>query len=437
MRDKALNAINRFSMLSYGDKVVVALSGGADSVALLYLLNSIKEELNLTIYACHLNHMIRGAQADSDEKFVTNLCDKLCVELFVKKVDVSDLAKQKKQSLELCGRNARYEFFCELAQKLEAKVATAHTASDNVETVLYNIARGTGVTGLCGIKPVRDCYIRPLIYCSRADVERYCEENSLEFVTDSTNLCDDYTRNKIRHHCVPVLSEINFDLCTTVNRMCDNMRVIASFIDEYSIKELSECEVEHGYSCQKLQQLDTAVFKNCLYIIANKSGVDVTSRHIDLMADAVFCDGCVDLPDDKRCVCKQGVLRIVSKSNDECDFCMPLSEYEFAQYISAEEIKNINKKLLNNCINCDIITDNTVIRTKKEGDTFTFFDRGVTKSVKKLLNELKVPAEKRCKLLLVANGSTVLWLQGVGTSKHGRVNKDSSLAVMITGGTQC
>lgn len=433
MRDKATKAVNQYQMLSNGDKVLVALSGGADSVALLHYLCSLKEKYNLTVYACHLNHMIRGNEADSDELFVRNLCDKLGVQLFVKKVDVVGLAKERKQSLELCGRNVRYEFFCELSTGLSAKIATAHTASDNVETVLYNVARGSGVVGLCGIRPVRDNIIRPLILCSRQDVERYCEENSLSFVTDSTNLSDEYVRNKIRHHCVPVLEGVSSDLCSTVSRMCDNMRELSSFLDEYSIKELNNCKVEHGYSCEKLRLLDTAVLKNCLYLIAKQSNAQVEYCHINLMADAVFNGSSVDLKDNMRCVCKQGILRIVNVADTDCDFEQKLSECKNLHYISNEEIKNINKKLLNDYINCDMITDSTVIRNRREGDTFTLYERGVSKSLKKLLNELKIPSEKRSCLKVVANDNVVLWLEGFGTSKHGRVNKNCDRAVKIMG----
>lgn len=433
MTDKVLKAIADFSMLHSGDRVVVALSGGADSVALLYVLNSIKEKYNLTLYACHLNHLIRGDEADADEQFVVGLCDKLGIELYVRRVDVKHIASEQKISVELCGRNERYAFFDELSKKLDAKVATAHTASDNVETVLYNMTRGTSITGLCGIKPVRDYIIRPLIDVSRQEVEQYCSENNIEYVTDSTNLSDDYTRNAIRHHAVAPLQHINPNLCNSVSRMCSDLTDIKEFIDKYSLKEINRCKNDYGYNAEHLLSLERAILTNSMYLIAKDSGTDAQHTHIELMISILSDGGCVDLPDGKRAVCKQGVFRIVDICDDTQFVQCPLMSSVYARYISKEELKSINKKLLNNCINCDIITQDTVIRTRKEGDSFTLCDRDVTKSLKKLLNELKIPAEKRSGLKLVANGSTVLWLEGVGVSKQGRCYAHSSGAYLVQG----
>ncbi|MBQ7133595.1 MAG: tRNA lysidine(34) synthetase TilS [Ruminococcus sp.] len=435
MKHKMLKAVSDFSLIESGDNIVVALSGGADSVALLNMLNSVKELYNITLYACHLNHNIRGEEAQRDEDFVRELCKKLDIELFVKSVDVPALSAKRKQSLELCGREVRYEFFEELSIKLSAKVATAHTASDNVETVLYNLTRGSSLNGLCGIKSKRDYIIRPLIYATRDDVERYCEINSLSFVTDSTNLSDDYTRNNIRHNAVVALKSVNAELEATVTRMCSSLSDIQNYLDKISLEEINKSKTEYGYDCKKLLQLDSAVLKNAVVLIAKNSGVQLSFRLVELIAEAMKNSGSVDLGEKKRAVCKQGFLRIVDIDAECEDFSeTPFLSCGYAEYISNEELKNINKKLLNNCINCDIITDSTVLRTRRDGDTFTLKNRDVTKSLKKLLNELKIPAEKRSSLKLIANGSTVLWLEGVGASKQGSVNEHCSGAYLITGG---
>ncbi len=432
MVNKVEKAIRDFSLISHADKVIVALSGGADSVALLFALNSIKEKYNLTLYACHLNHMIRGDEADSDESFVRNLCEALNIKLFVKSQDVISLAKEEKISVELAGRNARYEFFAQLCDELGAKVATAHTASDNVETVIYNLSRGASLNGLCGIKPMRDDVIRPLILCSRAEVEAYCKDNNLQFVTDSTNLTDEYTRNDIRHNVVPVLKSINPDLENAVTRMSSSLTQISDYLDYISELELKNAQTEYGYDVSRLLSLHSAVLNHCIYLIVKKSGFLPENRHISLIVDAMSSGGCVDLCVDKRAVCKQGLLRIVDADDDtECMSETTVDDYQFKKYYSFEELKNINKNLLNNCIDCDIIDDSVTVRTRRQGDTFTLPQRDITKSLKKLLNELKVPYEKRSLLLLVAKGSTVLWLEGVGTSKQGRVTANTKKAVRI------
>ena len=202
-------AIKKYDLLSGGDSVIIALSGGADSVTLLSVLNSIKEKYNLKLYAAHLNHGIRGEEADNDEKFCKVLCENYNVQLFVKHIDVPKLCTEQKISAELCGRNERYKFFDELSAKLNAKVATAHTASDNAETLLFNLCRGSSLAGAAAIPPKRGNIIRPLITLTRNEIESYCAENSLSYVTDSTNMSDSYTRNKIRHKVIPALKEVN------------------------------------------------------------------------------------------------------------------------------------------------------------------------------------------------------------------------------------
>ena len=434
MNHKLKKALSKYSMLSSGDRVVVALSGGADSVALLCVLNSLKEEYNLTLYACHLNHNIRGDEAKRDENFVRDLCEKSGVELFVKSVDVPDVAKNSKQSLELCGRNERYKFFKELSEKLNAKVATAHTASDNLETVLYNITRGTAVSGLTGIHPVRDYIIRPLILCTREDIECYCRDNSLSFVTDSTNLTDDYTRNNIRHNVVPTLKSINPDVFEAVGRMSDTLTDVKSYLDKIALKEINNCKTEHGYDCKKLLELDKAVLTHTICMIAKNSDADISHRHIELIIKALSDSGSVDLTDSKRAVCKQGVLRIVDRNFNNSETAeVALLKSDCVKYISKEELKNVNKKLLTDCINCDIITESTVFRTRQEGDVFTLPKRNVSKTLKKLFNEMKIPAEKRSSIRLVANGNTVLWIEGIGVSKQGKVNEKSTGAYLIMG----
>ena len=434
MKHKLVNALEKYLMIQDGDRIIVALSGGADSVALLHSLNSLKEEYGITLYACHLNHNIRGEEAQRDEQFVRDLCESLGVELFVKSVDVPSVAKEKKQSLELCGRNERYEFFSKLSVEFNAKVATAHTSSDNVETVIYNITRGTSVSGLAGIHPVRDYIIRPLILCTREDIESYCRDNTLSFVTDSTNLTDDYTRNNIRHNVVPTLASINPDVFDAVSRMCDTLTDVKSYLDKIALKEINNCKTDYGYDCKKLLQLDKAVLSHTVCMIAKNSGADISFRNVELIIKALSDGGSVDLVDFKRAVCKQGVLRIVDscERSDTADEVSLVSS-GFAKYISKEEIKKLNKKLLTDCINCDIITESTVLRTRKEGDVFTFADRNVTKSLKKLFNEMKIPAEKRLSIKLVANGNMVLWIEGIGVSKQGRVNSNCEGAYLIRG----
>ena len=201
IKNSVLKAIKQFSMLEKSHNVTVALSGGADSVSLLHILYELRDELGITLSAAHLNHMIRGDEALRDENFARQECEKLGIPFFCERADVPKYAKEHRVSTELAAREIRYEFLSNVSDGL---IATAHTASDNIETIIFNLARGTGLKGLCGIPPVRENIIRPLIFCTREEIEAYCSANRLSYVTDSTNLSDDYSRNKIRHTIVPV-----------------------------------------------------------------------------------------------------------------------------------------------------------------------------------------------------------------------------------------
>ena len=207
MLDKALSAVEKYNMLSPGAAVIAAVSGGADSMAMLLFLMKISERYSLSLTVAHVNHGLRGEEARRDEEYVRSFCEKNSLRFEVLHADVAALAKQSGETCEECGRRVRYEFFESIDKN--AKIATAHTASDNAETMLFNLARGSSLKGLCGIPPVRGNIIRPLIFCTREDIEAFCRENSLDFVTDSTNLTLDYSRNKIRHIAVPALKEIN------------------------------------------------------------------------------------------------------------------------------------------------------------------------------------------------------------------------------------
>jgi tRNA(Ile)-lysidine synthase len=203
--------------------VTVALSGGADSVALLHVLLLLRGEWGITVSACHVNHHLRGEESLRDQRFCEEFCRVRQVELTVYDADVT-AAKQKHHSIEDTARELRYAFFAEESARTGGRIACAHNSDDNIETVLINLIRGTGLAGLCGIAPVRDYIIRPLLYCGKAEILAYAEENNLPFVTDSSNLTDEYTRNNLRHNVIPLMKQINPSLNAAVTRMCAQLR---------------------------------------------------------------------------------------------------------------------------------------------------------------------------------------------------------------------
>ena len=237
MTCNVLSAIRKYNMIEKGDVIVVGFSGGADSVCLLHFLSIVKDDYDIVLKAVHVNHNIRGEEAERDENFAREFCQKLGVEVISFSVDVPSLAEERGFSEEECGREVRYDCF----RKVKCnKIAVAHTLSDSAETLIFNLTRGTGIKGLCGINPVRDNIIRPLIYCSRQDIENYCKKHSLSYVTDSTNLSNDYTRNKIRNEVIPVLKSINPSFEKSISRLINNAENENAFMEQTARKLMSD-----------------------------------------------------------------------------------------------------------------------------------------------------------------------------------------------------
>ena len=249
--DNVYNCIKKYNMINSGDMIVVAVSGGPDSMSLLHVLLKLREKINFDIVVAHVNHMIR-AVADSETKYVEDFCTTNNVKCFVKKIDVIKKAELEKISTEEAGRNARYDFFDEVFYKVNAnKIAIAHNKNDNVETVLMNVIRGAGVSGLKGIEPVRDNkFIRPLIEIDRLDIEKYCEDNSLNPKFDESNKENIYTRNKIRNLLIPYLEkEFNPNIIDSVSRLSDLATQENCYIEKVLNETFSVLLREEQNSC--------------------------------------------------------------------------------------------------------------------------------------------------------------------------------------------
>ena len=218
LEQKALLALRQYSLFTQGDRIAVGVSGGADSVALLRFLAVLREEYRWELIVCHIHHGLRGAEADRDEQFVRELAGQLGLPYAVRHIDAAAMALENHLSVEEAGRNARYAFFAETAGE-GGRIATAHTLDDTIETVLMNLIRGTGLHGLCGIPRIRGNIVRPLLDVTRAEVEEYLALLGQPYCTDSTNLSDDYTRNRVRHDILPRLRELNPNFTGSMARM--------------------------------------------------------------------------------------------------------------------------------------------------------------------------------------------------------------------------
>ncbi len=236
LEQKVWQTIVQYQMLEEQDKIVVAVSGGPDSMCLLHVLKQIQQEKlpAIELIVAHVNHQLRK-EAKQEEKYVQAYCEKRKIQCFVKEVNVLEMAKEQKKGLEEMGREVRYDFFKEIAQKTGAnKIAIAHHQNDNAETILMNVLRGSGISGLNGIMPVREKkWIRPLIDCSRKQIEQYCEEKELKPCMDQTNFQNEYTRNKIRNIAIPYIQqEFNPNIVKTLARLSQIAQEENAYLDK-------------------------------------------------------------------------------------------------------------------------------------------------------------------------------------------------------------
>lgn len=441
MKAKVQRAIDEFHLLQQGDCVVAAVSGGADSIALLHFLAQYQRELMLKVIACHVNHHLRGEESDRDQSFVEKMCLEWKIPCEVFHVDVRKEAQKRKQGLEECARDLRYDIFFQMASKYGAKVATAHTLSDSLETVLFHLARGTSLCGLCGIPPIRGFVIRPLIRCSREEVEDYCAEHDLPFVTDSSNLSNDYTRNKIRHEVIPVLKEINPSLFSTAADTLDFLRRDETYLSAQADKALAAACCGERYLVSAISDLDDSVLSRVLSLLWKKNGMTIDRVKLSLAMQLVRSgNGKLQIAQEKYFRVGGGFLEIVPEFHPADYFeikivpgmlTLPSGTVYNIDYVSHLET-NVNKKLLYMALDYDKIKGNLIVRQRKSGDRIRLPQRGVTKTLKKLWNEVALPVEDRSKLGVFCDDFGVVAVEGFGVDERVACGPNTREMLMIT-----
>ena len=301
MREKILETIKKYNMIENGEKVVLAVSGGPDSICMLDILNDIKNDetidINFEIVVAHVNHMIRK-EAEEDEKYVKKYCEEKQIEFYSKSIDVQKMANNNKIGVEEAGRKVRYDFFDEILEKTNAqKIAIAHNKNDKVETVLMHILRGSGINGLKGIEAKRGKYIRPLIECERNEIEEYCIEKKLQPRIDKTNFENEYTRNKVRNLLIPYIKkEFNPNLIQTIDRLSNLVAEEENYMDkqvENVYKELLISEKEKEIQLNlKIFNIQEKVIKSgvILYTITRLFGNSKGLEKIHIEDIIKLCD---------------------------------------------------------------------------------------------------------------------------------------------------
>lgn len=432
---KIKSVIEECSMLKKGDKVIVALSGGADSMALAFFLNSVKNEYGFSLSAAHVNHGIRGENAYRDENFVKEFCEKNNIEFHVLHADVPKTACETGETEEECGRRIRYEFFSSIDEN--AKIATAHNLNDNAETLLFRMARGTGLKGLCAIPPVRGNIIRPLIKCSRAEIEKYCEENKIAYVTDETNLSDDYTRNYIRHELIPLFEKLNPAFLLSADRLISSLRCDEELLSSQTAKLVSESKAKAGYSAEVLKNAPEALFMRAVSdIIEEETGLSPERKHIEAVAETVRRGGSAEICGGNRFRVRKGILEKFTPNTESSDYSLALSEgiNNFSSYTAKVSIiykndlsdtQKIHKQRLDIFIDCDKIFGKLIIRNKRNGDAFSPKGFKGTKKLKKLFQEKGIPPEKRGGYPVLCDDKGIIAVPGFGVSERVSVSGSS------------
>lgn len=400
MLNKLLKFIRQQEMLLPGDTVVCAVSGGADSAALLFAFYLLKDKLSIQLEAAHFNHHLRGEESDRDEKFVRQLCDRYDIPLHVGSTQV----KPGKKGLEAAAREARYAYL----RTLPGKVATAHTADDNAETVLMHLVRGTGLKGLGGITPIHGRVIRPMLGCTRRDVEAFLEAWCLSHIEDSSNESDAFLRNRIRHHVMPLLARENPRIAENLSQMALRLRqdedflsrqsdfeilppvedlkamhpsrrsrCLAAFLEKSGVREPEDAHIAQAEALVFSERPSArAAFPGGVTIARNYDRLEVPEKETVLREMELFCPGTVELPG----------LRVI---------CFP-----------AKEIVNTP----------DTITvcpqGAVTMRPRKSGDAIRL--SGGSRSLKKLFIDRKIPAAQRDKIPVLSDEQGILGIYSIG-----------------------
>lgn len=437
MLNKIYGFITKYNMIQRDDTVVCGLSGGADSVALLLAMQELSDRLCFNLEALHVNHCLRGGESDRDEIFCRDLCEKYSIPFKAVSCDVRSYAEKNPLSVEEAARKLRYSIFAD--NSANKKIATAHNANDNLETVILNLSRGTGIKGLAGIPPVRDNIIRPLLPVTRAEIEAYLKDIGQNYVTDSTNLSDDYTRNKIRHKILPILQEINSSVISSSVNSIDTVRDENTLIDSMVDDAVHACQSNN--KLRGLKNYDTVIRKRAIARLLSKNSLPYSHKRLDEADNILINGGKINISDNYYLVAADNniELKIINAvSSDIVSAPLMIGENHifadcvlFCEIIECDNLKkneSVNKISTFFLLDYDKIRGRAVVRSRKYGDKIQLCGRNFTSSVKKLINE-KIAAEIRPSLHFIEDDEGTIFAEGIGIAD--RVAPDRSTARLL------
>lgn len=441
MIDKVRNTIIKYNMPVEGKKIVVGLSGGSDSMCLINILNLLKTEFNFTLEAAHVNHCIRGEDADNDENFCRQQCENMGIKFNSLKADVITLAKEQKKSVEEAGRDVRYNFFSECTSD-NGLIATAHNLDDRIETLLFNFTRGSSLNGLCSIPVINGNIIRPLIECTKDEINAFCKEKNISYVTDKTNSDVKYTRNRIRHNVITELKEINPSFEGVAQRCIDCLNEDESCLHSIADGIVKSSALENGFDISKFS-LEPAILKRTISIIISScSDISPDSRMINDVADIIKNYSKNSSKTPKVQLSGNKFIRIrnnLLEPYDETDISveslkLQLGNNKFGNYLIITEF--IEKESIVKCedtyyIDYDVIKGDIVIRSRIPEDKICNKSRGLTKFLRKIQNEIKMPPELRDIIPVIADDEGVILAYGCGIDSRACITSNTKKVLKI------
>lgn len=457
VEQKVIAFVKKHDMIAPHQGILIGLSGGADSVALLEVLCHMRKTWDLRLAAVHVHHGIRK-EAQQDADFCEALCREHQVAFYCEYVDVPKLAKEEKLTVEEAGRNARYTLFEQYRQKLHLDaVAVAHHQNDQAETMLFQLFRGTGLRGMSGIPVKRDTIIRPLLAVNRTEIEAYLKQKNRGFVTDATNLMDVYTRNKIRQHILPVAEEIAPKAVENMNRTGEQLGEIFDFMQKQArqfLEQHSSQEPENGkltIALQPFAALHPALQKMIIIEAmecAFDSRKDITQKHIEAVLQLLEKEGEKTIQLPKACLVVKQYEQLIfeqqpENSKDSKETELPIEIYPNQIYLLSDgrtlqtslifsnNLENIPKNDCTKWFDYDKIKSVLMLRNREQGDFLTINDNGSKKKLQDYLVNEKVPKSERDKLLVLADGSHIVWVPGMRISAYYKVTPQTKHILQV------
>ena len=442
-----LSTIDKYGMAEYIDKgVLLGFSGGADSVMLLLFLLEYRRraEKNFPILCVHVNHRIRGDEAMRDELFSKETVEDSDAEFISVSLDVPKMAKDSGIGIEEAARNARYSVFREIINGRNdiSCVAVAHNATDNLETVIFNMLRGAGLSGVCGIKPVRENIVRPLICVSKKDIVVALDAFGIPYVTDSTNLSSQYSRNYIRNEILPLFSRITPNPEASVSRMSENLLMDLSHLNDEASLYVEDYDRRGYIPASVLAHLSPSVFARVISALTFRiSGVYPEEKHVSAIRTLIKKDNFTfSLPGKYNLSCQRGKCKFIEKSNENAykSLIFPLNFGEnkisgtnLVVYIGdvKESLINVYSFSIKTQISFDIINKGIFLRFRRDGDSYRY--SGITHKLKKVFNDRGIPPRERDYIPILADDSGIIWIPGLSV-KDGAVGKDAQKNVTVT-----